>query len=117
MHGVRTRAELAYRDLIEAELPRDDFLGELVGSSLRYYPTVTREPFHDQGRIPDLVESGKLFKDLGLPPLDAVWDRVMICGNPQLVTTLPALLEDRDFVEGNTGEPGDYVIEKAFVEK
>jgi ferredoxin--NADP+ reductase len=117
VHGVRTQAELAYRDLIEAELPRDDFLGELVGSSLRYYPTVTREPFHNQGRIPDLIESGKLFKDLGLPPLDAEWDRAMICGNPQLVATLPALLEDRDFVEGNTGEPGDYVIEKAFVEK
>ena len=59
VHGVRTQAELAYRDLIEAELPRDDFLGELVGSSLRYYPTVTREPFHNQGRIPDLIEFGQ----------------------------------------------------------
>ena len=84
---------------------------------MRYYPTVTREPFHNQGRIPDLIELGKLFKDLALPPLDAEWDRVMICGNPQLVTDMPALLEDRGLVEGNTGEPGDYVIEKAFVEK
>ena len=117
VHGVRTKAELAYRDLIESELPKDEFLGELIGSSLRYYPTVTREPFHNQGRIPDLIESGKLFKDLVLPPLDAEWDRVMICGNPQLVGDMPALLEDRGFVEGNTGEPGDYAIEKAFVEK
>jgi ferredoxin/flavodoxin---NADP+ reductase len=52
-----------------------------------------------------------------LPPLDSEWDRVMICGNPQLITDMPALLEDRGFAEGNTGEPGDYVIEKAFVEK
>ena len=52
-----------------------------------------------------------------LPPLDAEWDRVMICGNPQLVADMPALLKDRGFVEGNTGEPGDYAIEKAFVEK
>jgi ferredoxin/flavodoxin---NADP+ reductase len=117
VHGVRTTAELAYRDLIESELPKDEFLGELVGSSLRYYPTVTREPFHNQGRIPDLVESGKLCRDLALPPLDPEWDRVMICGNPQLIADLPALLEDRGFVEGNTGEPGDYVIEKAFVER
>jgi ferredoxin--NADP+ reductase len=58
-----------------------------------------------------------LFKDLALPPLDPEWDRVMICGNPQLITDMPALLEDRGFTEGNTGEPGDYVIEKAFVEK
>jgi ferredoxin--NADP+ reductase len=104
VHGVRTKAELAYRDLIESELPKDEFLGELVGFSLRYYPTVTREPFHNQGRIPDLVESGKLFKDLALPPLDPEWDRVMICGNPQLITDMPALLEDRGFTEGNTGE-------------
>jgi len=117
VHGVRTKAELAYRDLIEFELPKDEFLGELIGSSLRYYPTVTREPFRNQGRIPDLIESGKLFKDLGLPPLDSEWDRVMICGNPQLVSDMPALLEDRGFIEGNTGEPGDYAIEKAFVEK
>ena len=117
VHGVRTKAELAYRDLIEFELPKDEFLGELIGSSLRYYPTVTREPFHNQGRIPDLIESGKLFKDLGLPPLDSECDRVMICGNPQLVSDMPALLEDGGFVEGSTGEPGDYVIEKAFVEK
>jgi ferredoxin--NADP+ reductase len=117
VHGVRTKAELAYRDLIESELPKYEFLGKLVGSSLRYYPTVTREPFHNQGRIPDLLESGKLCKDLVLPPLDSEWDRVMICGNPQLITDMPALLEGRGFVEGNTGEPGDYVIEKAFVEK
>ena len=117
VHGVRTKAELAYRDLIEFELPKDEFLGELIGSSLRHYPTVTREPFRNQGRIPDLIESGKLFKNLGLPPLDSEWDRVMICGNPQLVSDMPALLEDRGFIEGNTGEPGDYAIEKAFVEK
>jgi len=59
VHGVRTKAELAYRDLVESELPKDEFLGELARSSLRYYPTVTREPFHNQGRIPDLIESGK----------------------------------------------------------
>jgi ferredoxin/flavodoxin---NADP+ reductase len=117
VHGVPTKAELAYRDLVESELPKDEFLGELAGSSLRYYPTVTREPFHNQGRIPDLIESGKLFKDLVLPPLDPEWDRVTICGNPQLITEMPALLKDRGFVEGNMGEPSDYAIEKAFVEK
>lgn len=116
-HGVRTKAELAYRDLIESELLKDEFLGEMIGSSLRYYPTVTREPFHNQGRIPDLIESRKLFKDLGLPPLDSDCDRVMICGNPQLIIDMPVLLEDRGFAEGSTGEAGDYVIEKAFVEK
>lgn len=117
VHGVRSKAELAYRDLIESELPKDDLLGELVGNALRYYPTVTREPFQNQGRIPDLVKSGKLAADLGLPAIDAASDRVMICGNPHLIADLPAILEESGFMEGNTGEPGDYVIEKAFVEK
>ena len=117
VHGVRTTAELAYRDMIETELPKDEFLGDLIGGALRYYPTVTREPFRNQGRIPDLVASGKLVADLDLPAIDPALDRAMICGNPQLLADLPALLEARGFKEGNTGEPGDYVIEKAFVEK
>jgi ferredoxin/flavodoxin---NADP+ reductase len=117
VHGVRTAAELAYRDLIESELPNDPVFGEFVGTSLRYYPTVTREPFRNQGRIPDLISSGKLFADLGLAKLDPDCDRVMLCGNPQLVVDVPALLDARGFMEGNSGEPGDYVIEKAFVEK
>ena len=41
-----------------------------VRDKLIYYPTVTREPFHNRGRITDLIESGKLFDDLGLPPLN-----------------------------------------------
>jgi ferredoxin/flavodoxin---NADP+ reductase len=117
VHGVRTAAELAYRDFIEQELPNDEFFGEYVGKSLRYYPTVTREPFQNQGRIPDLIDSGKLFDDLDRPALDSFRDRVMICGNPQLVVDVPKLLEARGFIEGNASEPGDYVIEKAFVEK
>lgn len=117
VHGVRTVGELAYEDLIKNQLPNDELLGEYVKPSLIYYPTVTREAFHTQGRIPDLIESGKLFDDIGLPPFDPARDRVMLCGNPQLLVDVPAQLKARGFVEGNTGEPGDYVIEKAFVEK
>lgn len=117
VHGVRTVSELAFRDRIDEDLPNDEFLGEMVASQLKYYPTVTREPFRNQGRITDLIESGKLFSDLGLPPLDAARDRVMICGNPRMISDLTEMLEARGFDEGNTGEPGAYVIEKAFVEK
>jgi ferredoxin/flavodoxin---NADP+ reductase len=117
VHGVRTAAELAYRDMIEEQLPEDELLGELIGDRLRYYPTVTREPFRNQGRITDLITTGKLFDDLGLDALSPAHDRVMICGNPQLVADIPALLDRRGFQEGNSGEAGDYVIEKAFVDK
>ncbi|HRO82645.1 MAG TPA: ferredoxin--NADP reductase, partial [Alicycliphilus denitrificans] len=117
IHGVRQVAELAYHDYITRELPRHEFLGELVTKQLKYYPTVTREPFRNQGRIPNLIESGKLFTDLGVPPLDPLTDRVMLCGSPEMLASLKTILEHRDFEEGNTTRPGDFVIERAFVEK
>ena len=116
-HGVRTLGELAYRALIEDELPNDELLGEYIKPKLVYYPTVTREPFRNQGRLTDLIASGKLFTDLGMPPFNKEHDRVMLCGNPGIIADVPHYLKSIGFEEGNTGEPGDYVIEKAFVEK
>ncbi|RTL99278.1 ferredoxin--NADP reductase [Ancylobacter rudongensis] len=117
VHGVRTVGELAYQDFIENELPDNEFFGELVREKLVYYPTVTREPYRNQGRITDLITSGKLFTDLGLPPLDKEDDRVMLCGSPQLLDDMRVILKEKGFEEGSTTEPGDFVIEKAFVEK
>ena len=117
VHGVREAAELAYHDHITQQLPRHELLGEMVSQQLRYYPTVTREAFRNTGRITDLLDSGKLFSDLGLPTLNPAEDRVMICGSPALLKDLKALLEARGLKEGNTTKPGDYVIERAFVEQ
>ena len=115
-HTVRNVADLNYRELLSDELPNDVILGELVAPKLRYYPTVTREPFPTQGRITDLIASGKLFADLGLPPLDPAVDRLMLCGGPSVLADLKALLEARGFEEGSLAKPGDYVLERAFVE-
>ena len=117
VHGVRLVAELAYHDYITQELPKSEFLGEMVSRQLRYYPTVTREPFRNTGRTTDLIESGKLFADLGVPVMNPTDDRVMICGSPGLLRDLKSLLEVRGFKEGNTSKPGDFVIERAFVEQ
>ena len=117
VHGVREVKELAYHDYITQELPKHEFLGEMVSKQLLYYPTVTREPFRNQGRLTDAMESGKMFSDLGLPPLDPVSDRVMICGSPQMLKDLKHMLEERQFQEGNTTKPGDFVIERAFAEQ
>ena len=68
VHGVRNVDELAYHDLLVDHLPAHEFLGDMVSSQLLYYPTVTREEYRNQGRIPDLIESDKLFAELGLPP-------------------------------------------------
>ncbi len=117
VHGVRQVDELAYHDLLIEHLPAHEFLGDMVTSKLRYYPTVTRESFRTMGRIPELIETGKLFTDLGVPPLDPAEDRVMICGSPGMLRDLKHMLEGRGFKEGNTSTPGAFVIERAFAEQ
>ena len=118
VHCVRRVADLAYRHYLSEELPRDEFLGELVREKLLYYPTVTREPFRHRGRITSLIESGQLSGDLGLPALDAAEDRAMLCGSEAMLADLGALLDRRGFrASARTGEPGSYVVEKAFAEK
>ena len=117
VHGVRQVDELAYRDMLTKQLPEHEFLGEMVKEQFKYYPTVTRETFENQGRITDLIESGKLCTDLGFPALNPAEDRIMICGSPGLLKDLRHMLEARGFVEGNTTKPGDFVVERAFAEQ
>jgi ferredoxin--NADP+ reductase len=117
VHGCRQVAELAYGERITAELPRDELIGDYIRQKLIYYPTVTREPFHHRGRVTDLITSGQLFSDVGLPSLDAAQDRAMLCGSPQMLKDMRTVLEERGFVEGSVSEPGTFVVEKAFVER
>jgi len=118
VHGVRTVTELAYSEFIQRELPAHEFLGEMLRDKLVYYPTVTREPFRNRGRLTDLLETGKLAQDIGLPPLDPALDRAMICGNQAMLDDCCQLLDARGFqISPRQGEQGDYVIERAFVEK
>ncbi len=117
VHGARFVADLAYGGQIALDLPRHPLLGELVRDGLHYVPAVTREPFRTQGRITQLIESNRLTDHLGLPPLNAATDRVMLCGSQRMLDDLTLLLEARGFQEGNSSSPGHYIIEKAFVEK
>lgn len=117
VHGVRQVNELAYHDYLTQALPQHEILGEMVRAQLKYYPTVTREPFAHQGRINELMESGKLFADLGVPPLNPQTDRAMLCGSPAMLASLKTILEERGFKEGSTTQPGDFVVERAFVDK
>jgi ferredoxin--NADP+ reductase len=117
VHGCRQVAELAYADRIQRELPQHEFLGEQIRARLLYYPTVTREAFRHQGRIPTLLETDRLTHDLGLPPLNRDEDRVMLCGSPEMLKDARALLDKRGFTEGNMSRPGHHVIERAFVDK
>jgi len=118
VHGVRTVNELAYADFIENELPNNEFFGEEVKNKLIYYPTVTQEGFRNQGRLTNLIKSGKLFTDIGLPPINPKEDRAMICGSAEMLKDTKELLDSLGLeVSPRIGQPGDYVIEHAFVEK
>ena len=117
VHGVRRVNDLAYADYIKNELPQNEFIGEAVRKQLHYYPTVTREPFEHQGRITDLIQSGKLCDDLKLPQLAPEHDRALVCGGPRMLADLVELLEAKGFKEGSSHEPAHYTIERAFVEK
>lgn len=114
-HGCRHTADLAYADLITQQLPKHEFLGEEVRKKLLYYPTVTRDDFHTQGRLTHLLESGKICQDLQLPPLNPLRDRFMICGSPAMIKGLSGILEALDFTETRNGKLGEYVVERAFV--
>lgn len=117
VHGCRQVSELAYGDWIERELPKNELIGEMAARQLVYYPTVTREPFRNRGRITDLLGSGQLAADVGVPELDAAQDRVMLCGSPQMVLDVRDMLGGLDFQEGSSSQPGSFVVEKAFVER
>ncbi len=115
-HTVREVADLNYRQELSHDWPNDELLKDVIGGKLRYYPTVTREEFPTRGRITNLITSGQVFSDLGLPPLDPAVDRVMMCGGPSVLVDLKQIMLDRGFQEGSIASPGDFVLERAFVE-
>jgi len=118
VHGVRWAREThVVRARIEA-LRQHELLGPQVRAQLRYYPTVTREAHVPRGRLTALIESGRLTRDLDLPPLDPLTDRVMVCGSPAMLGDTAKLLDARGFhLSPRSGEPGDYVTERAFVSR
>ena len=121
-HGVRNEQDLAYRDYIVNELPHHEFLGEQIAAKLKYYPAVSRQAFEfagrdQRGRLTEMMASGRMMEQLGIAPLDAEHDRAMICGSPQMLADFRDILDRRGFTAApRIGTPGQYVLERAFVE-
>jgi ferredoxin--NADP+ reductase len=113
-HTCRDVAELAYgQDLVAAV--KDDPLCGAFAQSLRLYSTTTREDYQFQGRITDLMASGKIFTDLGVSAITATTDRGMICGSMAMLHDTKAALEGFGLVEGSNNRPDTFVVERAFV--
>ncbi len=117
VHGCRFINELTYQNLITRELHNNEYFGDSVREKLIYYPAVTREPFRNYGRITELIESGRLMQDTGLPPLSTEEDRFMLCGSPGMLNSLSAILDEKGFRETRKSDFREYVVERAFVEK
>jgi ferredoxin--NADP+ reductase len=114
-HTCRDVAELEYGADLYRQSVEDALIGELTNGRLTYYSSTTRGRFPRMGRITVLIESGSLFTDLGVEPLDPANDRVMICGSMAMLHDVKALVEKAGFREGSHSEPGDFVVERAFV--
>jgi len=114
-HGVREVSELAYQEII-SELPNNEFFGDMVQGKLLYYPSVTREDFHTQGRLTDALIEGKMAEKVGLPPVNLEDDRFMLCGSPSMLKDFCEILDNKGFTETKRSDIGEYVIERAFVE-
>ena len=118
-HTCREVDELTYgRDLIEG-LKTDELLNEVIGEGfwkkIKYYPTTTREESPKMGRITTLIENGELFSDLDIPAIAPATDRAMVCGSLAFNLDIKELMEKAGLKEGANSEPGEFVIEKAFV--
>ena len=81
VHGVRHVSELAYGDFLREELPKNEYFGEEVLAKLIYYPTVTREPYRNRGRITDLITSGQLFTDIEAPTAQTTYAVYVLDGS------------------------------------
>jgi ferredoxin--NADP+ reductase len=111
----RGLAELAYGDNLIAEIRNDPLIGELAGGRLRYVAATTRDPSPITGRITTRICDGSLFAGLGVEPFDPEIDRVMICGSMEMLKDVKALVEAAGLTEGSVSEPGQFVVERAFV--
>ena len=109
VHGARYSWDLGYRNMLQrlaAECPE----------SFVYLPTVTRRDLDPTwgghvGRVQSVFEDGALEKALGAPLSPEVF-QVFLCGNPEMVLSLQAMLEARGYRLSAPKKPGTLHIEK-----
>ena len=106
VHGVRTEHELAYRDDLE----------KLASSNAQfvYLPITSRESWPKLGhagcRVTTAYTQG-LLESTTQTTLDPEQARIMLCGNPEMVTEMRALLSEKGFAAGRRGNPGTLAVE------
>ncbi len=110
VHSVRYPNELAYQDTIKAFSTHEIF-GEYA-HKLVYVPVITREqvPGLLSKRLTDLIPSGELERQAGLS-LDLDRSRIMLCGNPEMVSDTRKALKAKGFQTSRQSSPGQIAVE------
>lgn len=114
-HTCRDVQELDYGKDLVARISSHEFLPGIVGGRLKLISTTTRENSALMGRMTDWLGDGRFESETGAP-LNADTDRVMICGSMAMLQEHKQICEAMGMKEGANSEPGDFVIEKAFVD-
>ena len=114
-HTCRTNDELQYGYDSVAATKDDPLVGEEATRRLRHFASTTREPSLHNGRITTLIESGHFFKSLDITSFDPEHDRIMMCGSMGMIKNIREMLEPKGFTEGSHNQPGNFVVERAFV--
>jgi len=106
VHSVRTAAELAYRDAIEARGRRSPH------ARLHYVPTITGTDAGSgwHARIPALLADRRLEDALGLA-ITPDSSRLMVCGNPAMIKEARAVLVERGLAPVRRDRPGQFIVE------
>jgi ferredoxin--NADP+ reductase len=113
-HTVQYEEELVYKQHLESFNKEMEMITE---GKFQYFNTLTKGPWVRQGRITNWIKENKLWSAVDKPQFDSKQDRMMICGSMGLNTDVMEWLDSVGAKEGNTSTPGDYVVEKAFVQK
>jgi len=106
VHGVRFAADLAYH----AELAE---LHEHYKERFVFIPVVSRAELRGSisGRITTALETGALEK-YAEATLTSENSMVMMCGNPQMLDDVEAILKARGMRRHKKSEPGQIVVER-----
>lgn len=106
VHGVRQTQELTYKTEIEAIA--------CANQGLIYLPIFSQAPWSQDQHLPSRItaayQNGQLEIAAGraLNPEDS---RIMLCGNPNMVSTMRALLQEKGFAAGRRGSLGTLAVE------
>lgn len=110
VHGVRIRDELAYQDeMLEWQAKAGS---SSYPAKFTYLPIPTREdyPGMPKARITTLIGDGTL-ETLAKCPLEPSSNKIMLCGNPAMITDARALLKEKSFAVGRRGNAGNLAVE------